>query len=176
MLPSSSSSSSSSISRFEDEDRYAEDEDDYEADLRESMSNRSMPNSVIDPTSQEKFYHSGFTIALASTGQLARSCVPAVRSIYTDHPLTVKRRAFSFPISAFQLFSLSHPHTHTLTSPAHLFQHFSFSLSFQLSAFQLFPLLTSALLPAVNRAIFSAVRVSVETRILNVARKRYKQA
>jgi hypothetical protein len=32
------------------------------------------------------------------------------------------------------------------------------------------------LLPAVNRAIFSAVRVSVETRILNVARKRYKQA
>jgi hypothetical protein len=131
VLPSSSSSSSSSISRFEDEDRYAEDEDDYEADLRESMSNLSMPNSVIDPTSQEKFYHSGFTIALASTGQLARSCVPAVRSIYTDHPLTVKRRAFSFPISAFQLFSLSHPHTHT---------HFPRP---PLSAFQLFSLISA---------------------------------
>jgi hypothetical protein len=96
-----------------------------------------------------------------------------------------RSRSAGFQFSAFQFsaFLYSLP-PHFPLAPAAvvgytLFQHFSFPLfsstfpisAFQFSAFQhfssAFPLTspTSALPPAVNRAIFSAVRVSVETRI-----------
>jgi hypothetical protein len=72
---------------------------------------------------------------------------------------------FSFSAFQFSAFSLPAPARYR-AAPAFSFQLFSFSP---------YRPLTSALPPAINRAIFSPVRVTVETRILNVARKRYKQ-